>query len=448
MDIAERAKVRSRVRSQAKGKQVSTTYDDIIDLSSEDELSMLPKAKAKPKPKARAKKGDQTEGSSAKTKRKEKDPSKPSPAKRRKSNHSPESGFESDVNTIPVPTSDFPIPHDSTHRPSSQPSDLPLPPSSAASSQQRGSQDVGAKNTRGESPMSSPPPAMPRKRKRVDISELINLDDDLDLGGGEDNILPGHSKDTSELRKNPSVDTAPLPPAHSPIIIPETQPQAPPAKSKSAPRRKRKDADDEEEWAGDVPEKPAKSRRKSRADEEDEEDWDGDGASKTKSKAKRARKGAAKDKVAKEKPTKTKATPKGKAPLSHEVVDDSVGEGQLLGGSKEKGQTESVKAITAPSSSSTRESLKDASEPTGEVVSGSAGRKGKGKQRAVVLSDDEDTSVNAADVSNSAVWVEVPSAASVLQKKRGRKSSGADQRSKVRCTNMPSPAFTDTATGE
>ena len=124
-------------------------------------------------------------------------------------------------------------------------------------------------------------------------------------------------------------------------------------------------------------------------------------------------------------------------------MDDSDGEGQLLGGSK----TQSVKATPVPSSSSTRESLKDASEPTGEVVSGSAGRKGKGKQRAVVLSDDEE-GVNAADVSNSAVWVEVPSAASVLQKKRGRKSSGADQRSKVRRTNMPSLAFTDTATGE
>ena len=53
MDIAERAKMRSRARSRVKGKQVAVQYDVIELSSSDDELSLLPASKSKSQPKAK-----------------------------------------------------------------------------------------------------------------------------------------------------------------------------------------------------------------------------------------------------------------------------------------------------------------------------------------------------------------------------------------------------------
>ena len=99
MDIAERAKLRSRARSQ-KGKQ-TITPDDVIELSSSgDELDFLPsssksKAKAKTKKPAASKQAASEKGQAKdKGKSKARDSSKPSPSKRAKTAHIHESGFE------------------------------------------------------------------------------------------------------------------------------------------------------------------------------------------------------------------------------------------------------------------------------------------------------------------------------------------------------------------
>ena len=234
--------MRSRGRSQAKGKQVAA-YDDVIELSSsDDELSSLSKPKSKPKTKkaAATKDGSSEKGRS----RKSRDPSKPSPSKRTKTTHAID-GFESDVNTIPMPTSDFPIPPQQQRLPahigplSSQlpPSDPPPPPSTSGSSAPRTSQGVNlqpaADQYRDESPLSSPPPPMPRKRKRPPPAALPNLDDDSYMGADEDSVLAGAGnlvpvvEITKAPKKTKSKELAPASPSPprgpSPQVVPETQ---------------------------------------------------------------------------------------------------------------------------------------------------------------------------------------------------------------------------------
>ena len=120
--------------------------------------------------------------------------------------------------------------------------------------------------------MSSPPPAMPKKRKRL---QLARLDDDLAFDADEDSIIQPESVSPAKAGKaKKSVQPVVLIPPHPRVssdAASDAQSTIPSAKSKPPARRKRKDADDEDDWVGDVPEKPAKNRRKSRADEEDEE---------------------------------------------------------------------------------------------------------------------------------------------------------------------------------
>ncbi|KAI0714301.1 hypothetical protein C8T65DRAFT_644643 [Cerioporus squamosus] len=406
--------------------------DDVIELSSsDDELSLLP---------AREK------GKKAKGKE------KPSPKKRVKTTHVPD-GFESDVNTIPMPTSDFPIPpHIPPHVPSESsqlpPSDPPPPPSTSGSSSSRSaprtSQDVAPNahtNIRDESPFSSPPPPLPRKRKRPAPAPAA-LNDDSDFGADEDSVLlganaaPAVDKAQKESKEPPA--PAPLP---SPSVVPETQP--PPPKSKPAARRKRKDADeDDEDWAAQPVEKPAKSRKKARVDEEDEDEWAGDGPSKSKAKVKKGgKKATPKEKAPpKEKAAKArgKAGAKDKPPTSKEFIEDSDAEADLDLTKDKDEEAMPPPPVPAPASKrkekekspSSSASANRVPDPEEDPSDAPASKKGKGKQRAVILSDDEEDGANAADTSTNDLGPDIDSPAPAAQKRTGRRLSGGEHGSK------------------
>ncbi|KAH9856588.1 hypothetical protein C2E23DRAFT_881928 [Lenzites betulinus] len=436
-DIAERAKMRSRARTQANKAPASTTnpVEDVIELSSDDELVMPPPPKPKPKPKPKAKKPAAKSSPSKDASGSGGSKGKamvviPPLAKRMKTSHVPDPGFESDVNTIPVPTSDFPAP---VHIPGMHSSQLPPsdpPPSTASSASARThphtSQEIAAPGLeRDLSPLSSPPPPLPRKRKRPNVSTVQDSDDDGPL---EPNAGTG-------LLQSKSKEPAAVPPLPSPSIVPETQP---PAKAKPAPRRKRKDPldDEDEEWGGDIPAKPSKSRKKARtaddddfgaggcgADESDEE-W---GASSGRAKGK---KGAKKDpkKPAAPKKSRAKGKEKEKPPKSRAIVDDSADERD-----KEAMPPPPLPSptttIAAPDDSSAdppavASASKNGSGPTSSGKKSGTKGKAKGKQRGVVLSDEDDDEVNAADISTNTISADPDTPA---PKKAGRKSAGGQQ---------------------
>ncbi|KAI0833325.1 hypothetical protein BC628DRAFT_13181 [Trametes gibbosa] len=439
-DIAERAKMRSRARTQTNKAPSSTTkyVEDVIELSSEDELQSLPPVKSKPKPKPKGKKV--TAGSS---------PHKekvmvviPPPLKRTKTSHVPDPGFESDVNTIPVPTSDFPLP---VHIPGEHSSQLPPsdPPPSIASSvsartHPQPSQEVEVPGLgRDLSPLSSPPPPMPRKRKRPDLS--------THLPGNND--LTASNADASRQKTPDKEPPAPLPPP-SPIIVPETQP---PAKSKPVPRKKRKDPleDEDEEWGGDVPAKPTKSRKKARtaddddfgdaggggggggggADEDDEE-W---GAPRARGKGKKAPKKDAKRAAPRK--SRAKGKEKEQPPKSKAIIENSGDEHDKEAmppppmpspATTETAPTTSQGAPSAgkDSSSCAADSSKTGSGSTSSGKKSGPKAKAKGKQRGIVLSDEDDEEVNAADISTNSLSVDIDTPA---PNKTGRKPSGGQQ---------------------
>ena len=60
-----------------------------------------------------------------------------------------------------------------------------------------------------------------------------------------------------------------------------------------------------------------------------------------------------------------------------------------------------------------------------------ASKKGKGKQRAVILSDDEDDGANAADISTNNIVTDIDSPAPAVQKNT-RKPSGGGQGSRLK----------------
>ncbi|KAI0359986.1 hypothetical protein OH77DRAFT_1419373 [Trametes cingulata] len=474
-DIAERAKLRSRARTQSKAKakqsDVRMEEDDVIELSSsEDDISFLPPAKSKTKPKPKPKKAtagpssdkDARSGSGGfqeKEKGKSKDPNGGPPSKRTKTTNTTDPGFESDVNTIPVPTSDFPVP---PHIPGLHSSQLPPsdpPPSSATSSSARThprtSQDRdapgGAALQRDISPLSSPPPPLPRKRKRPNLAIVEIAEVDREDGMDVDSVPA-----KPPVKGKPAANDPPVP---SPSIVPETQP---PPKPKPAPRKKRKDPaeDQDEEWAGDVPAKPSKSRKKARVtddddfagggggDGDDDDDW---GASNGRGKAKGKK--AAKKAPAKEKKGKAKAKEPEKAPKSKEVIEDSDEEGDRSMMPPPPVPAPTSRRKGAPSSSDGPQADKDAA-PSAPASNGDeadpaapSSRKGgakpraKGKQRAVVHSDEEDEDeTNAADVSTNSVSADVDSPAAPAAKKGGRKSSGGEQSSDKETKENEAPA--------
>ncbi|OJT07196.1 hypothetical protein TRAPUB_1952 [Trametes pubescens] len=438
-DIAERAKLRSRARTQTQAKAADTSLDDgVISLSSDDELQLLSpiKPKPKPKPKPKAKKVSAGPSSGKDTGNGNSGKGKatviiPPPSKRTKTTHLPDPGFESDVNTIPVPTSDFPAP---AHIPGLHSSQLPPsdpPPSTATSSSARThpqtSQEIeAAKRDRDLSPLSSPPPPMPRKRKRPSLPTALGLDSDV-----EDILGPAAGASKLLAKAKQTVKELPIaPPVPSPNIVPETQP---PVKPKPAARKKRKEPveDNDEDWAGEAVAKPAKSRKKARVTDDDDfggggggddddDDWDAPSA-KGKAKGKKAAKKAA----PKEKKGRAKAKEKEKPPKSREVIEDSDEEGggmlpPLIPASTSK--PPASKAASPPTSAT------EARPPASSDVASSKKGGPKGKQRAVVLSDEEDgDEANVADISTNSISADIDSPAVPIAKKGGRKSTGGQQ---------------------
>lgn len=440
-DIAERAKLRSRARTQTQTKAAGASLDDgVISLSSDDELQLLspikPKPKPKPKPKAKKSSAGPSSGKDTGSGNSGKGKATvviPPPSKRTKTTHLPDLGFESDVNTIPVPTSDFPAP---AHIPGTHSSQLPPsdpPPSTATSSSARThpqtSQEIGAdKGDRDLSPLSSPPPPMPRKRKRPGLPTVLGLDSDV-----EDILGPAAGVSKPPTKAKPAAKELHIPPPiPSPTAVPETQP---PLKPKPAARKKRKDPveDNDEDWAGEAAPKPTKSRKKARVTDDDDfggggagggddddDEWDAPSA-KGKAKGKKAAKKAA----PKEKKGRAKAKDKEKPPKSKEIIEDSDEEGGGMLPPPIPAPTSKPPASKAVSPPTSATDVRP-SASSDAALSKKGGP--KGKQRALVLSDEEDgDEANAADISTNTISVDIDSPAVPTAKKGGRKSTGGQQ---------------------
>ncbi|KAL1949356.1 hypothetical protein VTO73DRAFT_8237 [Trametes versicolor] len=450
-DIAERAKLRSRARTQTQAKAADTSLDDgVISLSSDDELQLLspikPKPKPKPKPKAKKTSAGPSSGKDTGSGNSGKGKATvviPPPSKRMKTTHLPDLGFESDVNTIPVPTSDFPAP---AHIPGTHSSQLPPsdpPPSTATSSSARThpqtSQEIeAAKGNRDLSPLSSPPPPMPRKRKRPNLPTSLGLDSDV-----EDMLGPAVGVSKPPVKAKPAAKELPIPPPlPSPSVVPETQP---PVKPKPAARKKRKEPveDNDEDWAGEAAAKPTKSRKKARVTDdddfgggggdEDDDDWDAPSA-KGKAKGKKAAKKAA----PKEKKGRVKAKDKEKPPKSKEIIEDSDEEG---GGMLPPPVPAPTSKPPASNAASPPTSATEARPPA--TTDAASSKKGgpKGKQRAVVLSEEEDgDEANAADISTNTISADIDSPAVPTAKKGGRKSTGGQQSPTTETKENDAPA--------
>ena len=184
LDIAERAKLRSRARSQKSNKKPppSLIDNDVIEISSDgDDLNIRPPPKA-----TKAKKDV------------------PSPRKRAKKTHTALDHTADDVNSAVLPIA--------TSNPSSQ-----LPPSDPPPSTPPLSTPVNALPAAraGSSPLSSPllPPPRPPKRKRKALPELPNDSDD-----------DGSVGHRGALRKDSSGLAMPPPP---PPFFPEPTPPGP-----------------------------------------------------------------------------------------------------------------------------------------------------------------------------------------------------------------------------
>ncbi|KAH9916167.1 uncharacterized protein B0H18DRAFT_958944 [Fomitopsis serialis] len=294
LDIAERAKLRSRARSsKVNAKQQPRPVDpDVIDISSSDEdLNIRPPNRG---PKAKAADRDV-----------------PSPKKRAKKTHIPVDIALDDTSSaiIPIATSDL----------SSQ-----LPPSDPPLSTPLESTPANARPMIGSSPLSSPlpPPPRPPKRKRKTLPELPNDSDDGDsvkhrgalrkedsglamppppppFFAGSSSSSSAHVSDTLvETLSSTRASDGPAAPKSAKAkgkrkVIDDDDfeddwPIDPPIKPKP---RQRKKSTDEDDWQGDEVPKPARKSRKSAADEEDEGEWAGDAPPKRKPRAPPKKKG-------------------------------------------------------------------------------------------------------------------------------------------------------------
>ena len=232
-------------------------------------------------------------------------------------------------------------------------------------------------------------------------------------------------------------------------------------------KKQKSTADDGEEWDVGLDEEllaqaaKSKSRKRSRVDEEDEGEY-GDSSTKGRRKAKKDKEKGAKKTAAKgrekappkEKAAKGKGGAKGKTQGSatQDVVQGSSGEEELgisVDGDKDcdampppqmAEPTSKHKEKDLPSSSS-----KGASEDPEAPIDASVPKRGKGKQRALILSDDEDDGARSADVSTNvaSMSLDIDSPPPAPSKKGGRKSTGGEQGSKVSpritfgpCTNF------------
>ncbi|KAL7279112.1 hypothetical protein ACG7TL_006950 [Trametes sanguinea] len=446
-DIAERAKLRSRARTQGKAKdkapETSLLTDDVIELSTDDdELSILPKAKPKAKPKPRSRKaavGPSKEGtSSADAARGNANVSIVVPPRKRTKTAAanPDPGFDSDVNTIPMPTSDFPVPANIPTMHSSQlpPSDPPPSTSSSARTHPLASQESRAANgrvaERDLSPLSSPPPPMPRKRKRPNPPALGGLDSEEDTFGTDSRAAANADQQQSKAK-------ADAPAARSLKVVPETQPHL---KPKPASRKKRKDMDEDADgdWAGDAPTKPSKSTKKTRVtddddfgDDNDDDDW---GASNGKGKSKGKGKKAAKKAVPKGK--KGKANAKGNKSLAKDIEGpaDEAAPTLDIPAADPKQNERAGRGRDAPWNNADTEPAPELTSKVPDVSApkrGTAKSKAQSKKRALVLSDEDEDDANVADKSTNSVTVYITSPIPPPSKKNGRKSFVGDPTSDV-----------------
>ncbi|KAI0951181.1 hypothetical protein AcW1_008293 [Taiwanofungus camphoratus] len=281
-DIAERAKLRARTLS-AKSKekqQFLAGNDDVIDISSgDDELALLPPVKLTMRM----------------------PPRPPQSKKCAKTAHTLTDGSASGKESVPVATSDLTLDLSSQLPPSD-------PPSTMAPSSPKPADIVPVSNT-DLSPLSSPLPAAPRKRKRnAPVLEL----GEWDKGIGAEFEMPNAQENGQLMLPPPPVfaassSSAVASPSKAGLVEQPGEEKArgkkgrsnvdekddddewagePPSKSKARPRKKARVDDDEAEWEGDVPVKATrKPRRKGRGEREDDEDWTGDAPSKAKPKA-------------------------------------------------------------------------------------------------------------------------------------------------------------------
>ena len=264
LDIAERAKIRSRGKTATKTPIVDP--DDIIELTSgsEDELLLFPsESRTKDKPRrATAKKETPSKKAAARK----------SPAKKAKTSHQQEPPDSTPI-TLPVPTSD--------PAPSSQlpPSDPPLPSSANPPA-------TSAYALNPSPPLSPLPGPSVHKRKRP---VHAGSDDEGDHALAKTALVTTAS---AELMPPPpplaffaSSSQPPGPSNANETFGPQgelVEPSVPVPKAKTKGKKKAAN-DEDEDWAGDEPKPKAKGRKK-RTEEEEDEDWDG----KPKPKAKRA----------------------------------------------------------------------------------------------------------------------------------------------------------------
>jgi hypothetical protein len=376
-DIAERAKMRSRVKASASAHTKTRTdraSGDIIELTSEseDELSLLSPSKGK-----------------AKAKRKGKErPNMSSHSPKRSKLGGEIEAPDSTLDTLPMATFDV--------TPSSQlpPSDPPLTSSIPPMSNP-------------ESPPSSPIPRVPsRKRKKPGAMPF------------EDEQFV-HSKDTDsqilmpppppKLKALGSVESSyAVNPAAS--ILAEAGPSsskdsAPKAKSKA---RKKQALEDEEDWREAL---KSKDKRRTRDADEDEDGWEGSPKPKVQRKNQRKKNPKKAQKAADTEPQKGTTNEPEKRLVVEVVV--SPGKGRSPRKSKTIAQEESRKDVdiahdadTGEAATSTASAMLVLDDASGAQTSVNTKGKGKAvaKKRTVVLSDGEsDEDVIAGDNAPSSV---------------------------------------------
>ncbi|OBZ72392.1 hypothetical protein A0H81_07779 [Grifola frondosa] len=433
-DIADRAKLRSRSRTSAQAKP---PVEDIIDISSDDdELALLPPFKGR------------------------KQVTKRNSPKRRKIAHTStdiESLREySEQPTLPVLTSDVslnlgsPLP----------PSDPPLPSTATA--------PISTPPVFGDiSPLSSPLPTTMRKRKRNPRVSAAGTWDELDEISTAD-FVP----ETQPTKKSKGISEEPRPTIRIPAAGKEKDNDRDglfvEANVKPKPRRKNKN-DGDDDWDADFESKSSTKAKKRKLDDDDDSDWNGDASAKTKTKPPPKKKGrkakelqkdgeatADTPKSKKSKVEKAKANGKAKPPTSKEYVDDSDEDRDsrlmppplIPASSRDAGDGTGIVSDSDPAivhtkdrSRGTGKKVTDSDIPTSHqkapprVTEDNADKsaistsKRKGKQRAIVLSDEDEG--NAADISasmfNSSPAKEPPPDATEKKERKSQAKSGSSK---------------------
>ncbi|KAH9838591.1 uncharacterized protein C8Q71DRAFT_537437 [Rhodofomes roseus] len=414
LDIAERAKLRSR-GSKANTKQPTPPIDeDVIEItSSDDDLNIRPPTRG---PKAKVADRDA-----------------PSPKKRAKRAHIPVDLSMDDASpaVIPIatsapssqlppsdppPPSTPPEPTPANARPTSRivtsPLSSPLPPPPPPPKRKRktspkDSDDEGSVRHRGtlrkeDSGLAMPPPPPPffadPSSSSVPASDtLVETSSSTRASDG-----PTASKPTKNKGKRKVIDDD---------DFEDDWPLDPPPRPK--PRQRKKQPADEDDWQGDDAPKPARKSRKKVTADDDEEEWGGDAPPKRKPRAPPKKKGK-KDELPRrivevviEQPRGGRKGRKGKgdpqltgdvsghgqdasaAPDTTAVADKTTAEGDSSPLSETEVEKPADKPSTPPPASPKR-SLPVLRDGESILNSPRSKSKSKGKKRAVIDSDEEE----------------------------------------------------------